>query len=58
MAQFQCPGCRYVYDEAKGERHEGFPPNTPWARIPEDWSCPDCAVRDKADFVRLNAEDD
>ncbi len=53
MARYQCPDCNYVYDEAKGDAHEGFAPHTPWAQIPEDWACPDCAVRDKPDFVPL-----
>jgi rubredoxin len=57
MAQYQCPDCSYIYDEAKGEAHEGFPPNTTWAQIPEDWACPDCAVRDKPDFVRMSLGD-
>ncbi|WP_083491805.1 rubredoxin [Pseudomonas taeanensis] len=53
MARYQCPDCQYVYDESKGEEHEGFAPNTPWIVIPEDWCCPDCAVRDKLDFVLI-----
>lgn len=50
MTAYRCPGCDYVYDEAKGEPREGFRPGTPFADIPEDWCCPDCAVREKADF--------
>ncbi|WP_350165004.1 rubredoxin [Algiphilus sp.] len=34
-----------------GEPHEGFAPGTTWEQIPDDWFCPDCAVRDKADFI-------
>lgn len=56
MARYQCPDCNYVYDEAKGDAHEGFATNTPWAQIPADWACPDCAVRDKPDFVQLGSE--
>lgn len=52
--QYQCPGCGYIYDEAEGDEREGFPPGTPWSAIPEDWPCPDCAVRDKPDFVVLS----
>jgi len=55
MARYQCPDCSYVYDETKGAAHEGFPPNTLWAQIPEDWACPDCAVRDKPDFIPLDS---
>lgn len=56
MAKYQCPDCGYTYDEAAGHAHEGFPPGTPWAAVPERWSCPDCAVRDKVDFARLEGE--
>ncbi len=55
MARYQCPDCSYVYDEVSGEVHEGFPPGTSWAQIPEDWACPDCAVRDKPDFIPLGS---
>lgn len=51
--RYRCPGCDFVYDEAAGCPEEGFPPGTPWAAVPEDWACPDCAVRDKPDFERL-----
>ncbi|MGO9250458.1 MAG: rubredoxin [Mycobacterium sp.] len=47
---YRCPGCGYVYDEAKGNAREGFPAGTPWDQVPEDWCCPDCSVREKADF--------
>lgn len=53
MAAYRCPGCGYLYDEARGAAREGFPPGTAWADIPEDWACPDCAVRDKIDFDEL-----
>ena len=50
MMRYRCPGCSYVYDEARGDPHEGFPPGTTWAQIPADWACPDCSVHEKADF--------
>jgi alkane 1-monooxygenase len=49
----RCPGCGYTYDEALGDPREGFPAGTSWAAVPEDWCCPDCGVRDKADFERI-----
>lgn len=54
MARYQCPGCGYVYDEQRGDEHEGFVPGTRWEKVPEDWPCADCAVREKPDFVRLD----
>ncbi|MCK0154131.1 rubredoxin [Alcanivorax sp. S6407] len=40
-----------MYDESRGDESEGFAPGTHWIEIPDTWSCPDCAVRDKVDFV-------
>jgi rubredoxin len=50
MMRYRCPGCGYVYDETRGDAHEGFAPGTTWTQIPKDWACPDCAVNEKADF--------
>lgn len=50
MSQFQCPECGYRYDEERGEPHQGYAPGTLWNELPEDFACPDCAVRVKADF--------
>ena len=52
-ARYQCTDCGYVYDEAKGCPHEGYAPGTRWAQLPDTWPCPDCAVREKPDFVAL-----
>jgi rubredoxin len=54
MSRYQCPGCGYVYDETVGDAHEGFPPGTLWRTIPDSWCCPDCAVREKPDFLKLD----
>ena len=51
MTAYACPGCGYVYDEAAGDEHQGFPPGTTWDQVPDDWFCPDCGVRDKQDFA-------
>lgn len=51
MAKFICPGCDYTYDEAQGEPREGYPAGTAFATLPEEFTCPDCAVRDKEDFA-------
>jgi alkane 1-monooxygenase len=50
----QCPGCTYIYDEATGCEHEGYAPGTRWAALPMSWQCPQCAVREKPDFVALD----
>jgi alkane 1-monooxygenase len=53
-AQHQCPNCAYVYDETRGCPREGYPAGTRWAELPEDWPCPDCAVREKPDFKAVS----
>jgi len=53
VSTYRCPGCDYIYDESKGAPREGFPAGTAWKDIPEDWSCPDCAVREKVDFEEI-----
>lgn len=50
-SRYRCPGCGYVYDPRRGDPREGFPAGTPWSLVPADWPCPDCAVREKPDFV-------
>ena len=56
VAVAECPGCGYRYEVEAGDEHEGFAAGTPWSQIPDDWSCPDCGVRDKVDF-RVLADD-
>lgn len=54
-ADWQCPDCHYVYAQAQGCPDEGYAPGTPFAALPDSFSCPDCAVRDKPDFQPLPA---
>jgi rubredoxin len=54
VGRFGCPACGYVYDERVGDAREGFPAGTVWADVPEDWACPDCGVREKVDFERVD----
>jgi alkane 1-monooxygenase len=50
---WRCPGCGYTYEVVAGEEREGFAAGTAWSEIPDSWCCPDCGVRDKADFVAV-----
>jgi rubredoxin len=52
MKKYQCNLCSYVYDPAKGDPENGVPPGTPFARLPDDWVCPDCGA-DKSEFSPL-----
>jgi rubredoxin len=57
MSAYRCPGCDFVYDEAKGAPREGVPAGTSWDQVPDDWACPDCAVREKVDFEALSTKE-
>ena len=50
---YVCPNCRYVYAETRGCPTEGWAAGTTWAQLPADWTCPQCAVREKPDFTRI-----
>lgn len=56
MSRWVCPECGWVYDEAAGDSHEGYPPGTPWSALPDDFFCPGCAVRGKEDFLAAEGE--
>lgn len=51
MSVYLCPDCGYAYDEALGDPYEGYARGTTFEQLPEDFVCPDCAVRAKADFT-------
>lgn len=53
MAQFICPNCEYIYDEVRGDPREGWPAGTVFENIDEDWTCPDCGVREQIDFIPI-----
>lgn len=53
MSRYRCPECGYCYDEARGEPHQGYPAGTPWDALPDDFACPDCAIRLKDEFEPL-----
>ena len=50
----RCPGCEYTYNVAEGNELEGFAAGTAWSEIPDNWTCPDCGVREKVDFIPLD----
>lgn len=53
-AQFwECPDCGHIYNAAEGEPENGYAAGTAWKDLPDDYCCPDCAVRDKPDFRPL-----
>ena len=50
--KYRCLICNHIYDPALGDPDSGIVPGTPFAKIPEDWICPDCGAS-KADFEPL-----
>ena len=57
MGTFRCPECGYVYDEERGDPHEGYAPGTRFAALPDDFACPDCSVRFKDDFEAATGDE-
>jgi rubredoxin len=54
VTRFRCPECDYVYDEELGDDYEGYAPGTPFDALPDDFTCPNCAVRYKSDFLQAS----
>jgi rubredoxin len=53
--RMECKVCWYVYDPAAGDPVWQVEPGTPFAALPEHWTCPNCAAeRDK--FLVLGDE--
>lgn len=42
--KYVCTVCQYVYDPALGDEDNDIKPGTEFAALPEDWTCPLCAV--------------
>ncbi|TAE58545.1 MAG: rubrerythrin family protein [Nostocales cyanobacterium] len=42
-----CRQCSMIYDPVMGDPDSGIAPGTPFADIPEDWSCPICGATKK-----------
>ena len=51
--KYICTVCSWIYDPAKGDPDGGIAPGTPFADIPDTWSCPECGVS-KEDFEPYN----
>ena len=51
-ARMECKVCWHVYDPAEGDAVWQVPPGTPFSRLPDHWSCPECDGA-KHDFMVL-----
>ena len=54
-ARLECKICWYVYDPAQGDEVWQVAPGTPFAELPEYWSCPECDG-ERSGFMLLDAE--
>ena len=50
MKRHVCEPCGYVYDPKLGDPDNNIAPGTPFEKLPEDWTCPDCGLP-KDEFV-------
>ena len=46
----ECKICWWQYDPKRGDDYWQIPPGTPFSRLPEHWSCPQCDGR-RQDFM-------
>ena len=44
MKKYICTVCHYEYDPAVGDPDNGIPAGTAFENLPDDWTCPLCAV--------------
>ncbi len=50
--KYQCSICGYIYDPDVGDPDAGISPGTPFEKLPDTWTCPQCGAS-KADFVEM-----
>ncbi|MEJ2395833.1 MAG: rubredoxin [Candidatus Thiodiazotropha sp.] len=55
--RLECKICWYVYDPEHGDDYWQIPPGTPFSKLPEHWSCPNCDGR-KDEFMVIRSGDD
>ena len=52
MDKYRCKVCGYVYDPARGDPDNGYPPGTGFNVLPETWTCPECGAP-KSEFEKI-----
>jgi len=50
MTKYVCVGCGHIYYPTKGDPENGVEPGTPFADLPEKWTCPICGLP-KSEFI-------
>ena len=51
--RYECGVCWTVYDPTAGDPEWQVEPGTPFDRLPEHWSCPNCAA-ERTKFLVLD----
>ncbi len=52
MEKWECSICGYIYDPAIGDPDGNIPPNIPFEKLPDDWTCPVCgATKDQFEKI-------
>lgn len=51
--RLECKICWHVYDPAQGDAVWQIAKGTPFAALPDHWSCPECGGK-KQDFLALD----
>jgi rubredoxin len=54
-AVMECRICWHQYDPRQGDPVWQVPPGTPFARLPEQWRCPECDA-DRTQFLRVDGD--
>lgn len=49
-SKLECKICWHVYDPAEGDAAWQIPAGTPFADLPDYWTCPECGAT-KRDFL-------
>ena len=52
-SKLECKICWYVYDPAQGDDYWQIAPGTPFSKLPDEWSCPNCDGR-REDFLLVD----
>jgi rubredoxin len=47
MEKWKCSVCGYIYDEKRGEPHNGIKPGTKFKDLPKSYACPICGIDEK-----------
>lgn len=56
-SKMQCKICWYVYDPAEGCPEGQTPPGTPFAELPDWWTCPNCGNGKNVFFPFLDVDE-